>query len=65
MKNNDNDPVIWSHTSVLKPLTTSNEHQFQQVCYTAMHLNQDDHRFDNIYQHVYIDEKWFYVPDTR
>ncbi len=64
MKNNDNDPVIRPHTSVLKPLLT-NEHQFQRVCYVAMHLNGDDHRYDNFYQHVHVDEKWIYLTEQQ
>ena len=55
MKNNDDDPVIRPHTSVLKPLLT-NVHQFQQVCCAAMHFNGNDHRYDDLYQHVHVNE---------
>ena len=65
MKNNDDDPVISRpHSTVLKPLL-SNEHQFQRVCYAAMHLNVDDHLYDNFYQHVHVDEKWFYLTEQQ
>ena len=64
MKNTDDDPVIRPHNSVLKPLLT-NEHQFQRVCYAAMHLNGDDHRYDDFYQHVHVDEKWFYLTEQQ
>ena len=61
---NDNDPVIRPHTNVLKPLLT-NEHQFQRVCYAAMHLNGEDHLYDDFYQHVHVDEKWFFLKEQQ
>ena len=64
MKNNDDDTVIRPHTSVLKPLLT-NEHQFQRVCYASMHLNGNDHLYDDFYQHVHVDEKWFYISEQK
>ena len=64
MKNDDDDPVIRPQTSVLKPLLT-NEHQFQRVCYAAMHLNGDDYLYVNFYQHVHVDEKWFYLTEQQ
>ncbi len=64
MKNNDDDTVIRPHTSVLKPLLTI-EHQFQRVCYASMHLNGNDHLYDDFYQHVHVDEKWFYISEQK
>ena len=64
MKDNDDDPVIRPHTSVLKPLLT-NAHQFQRVCYAVMHLSGDDHRYNDFYQHVHVDEKWFYLTEQQ
>ncbi len=64
MKNNDNDTIIRPHTSVLKTLLT-NEHQFQGVCYASMHLNGNDHLYDDFYQQVHVDEKWFYISEQK
>jgi hypothetical protein len=64
MRKNDDDQVIRPHTSVLRPLLT-NEHQFQRVCYAAMHLNRNDYRYDDFYQHVHVDEKWFYLTEQQ
>jgi hypothetical protein len=43
----------------------TNLHQFQRVCYAAMHLNGDDHRYDDFYQHVHVDEKWFFLTEQQ
>ena len=64
MKQQRDDPVIMPHTSVLKPLLTP-EHQFQRVCYSVMHLNAEDHKYDGFYQHVHVDEKWFFLTEQQ
>ena len=63
MKHSD-DPVIVAHTNVLKPLLTP-EHQFQHVCYAVMHFNRDDNSYNNFYQTVHVDEKWFYLREEQ
>ena len=64
MQNNDDDTVIRPHTSVLKPLLTS-AHQFQRVCHACMHLNGNDHLYDDFYQPVHVNEKWFYLTEQQ
>jgi hypothetical protein len=56
--------VILPHTNSLKPLLTP-EHQFQRVCYAVMHLNENDHKYDGFYQHVHVDEKWFFLTEQH
>jgi hypothetical protein len=63
MKQQD-DAVILPHTNSLKPLLTP-EHQFQRVCYAVMHLNENDHKYDGFYQHVHVDEKWFFLTEQQ
>ena len=63
-KHDGGTAIILPHTSVLKPLLT-NEHQFQRVCYAVMHLNGEDHRYDDFYQHVHVDEKWFFLTEQQ
>jgi hypothetical protein len=64
MKQQD-DAVILPHTNALKPLLTP-EHQFQQECYAVlMHLNENDHKYDGFYQHVHVDEKWFFLTEQQ
>jgi hypothetical protein len=30
-----------------------------------MHLNGNDHLYDDFYQHVHADEKWFYISEQK
>lgn len=64
MKQNADDPVIVPHTNSLKPILTA-EHQFQRVCYAVMHLNEHDRKYDGFYQHVHVDEKWFFLTEQQ
>lgn len=64
MKQQQDDAVILPHTNSLKPLLTP-EHQFQRVCYAVMHLNENDHKYDGFYQHVHVDEKWFFLTEQQ
>ena len=56
--------VFLPHTNSLKPLLTP-EHQFQRVLYAVMHLNENDHKYDGFYQHVHVDEKWFFLTEQQ
>ena len=30
-----------------------------------MHLNENDHKHDGFYQHVHVDEKWFFLTEQQ
>jgi hypothetical protein len=58
------DPVIRPHTSVLKPLL-SEEHEFQRVCYAVKYFSPIDDHYDDFFQCVHVDEKWFFLTEKQ
>jgi hypothetical protein len=58
------DPVIRPHNSILKPLL-SEEHEFQRVCYAVKYFSANDNHYDDFFQCVHVDEKWFFLTEKQ
>ena len=64
MKESKLDKVIVPSTIALKPLLTE-EHKLQRVLYCVSHLNPIDNKYNDFYDNVHIDEKWFFISEKQ
>ena len=59
----DEEPVIIPCTSALKPALTP--HHKLLRCEYAMEKLNDDLMYDDFYQSVHVDEKWFFISEKQ
>jgi hypothetical protein len=64
MKESTLDKVIVPSTIALKPLLTE-EHKLQRVLYCVLHLNPIDNKYNDFYDNVHIDKKWFFISEKQ
>ena len=60
MKQDKDDPVIRPVTIALKPFLTE-QHKLLRVLYCCENLDRETRLYNSFYNHVHIDEKWFFV----
>ena len=62
MKCDEDDPVIIPCTSVLKPDLTP-QHKLLRVCFCITKIDPTTRLYDDFYQSVHVDEKWFFITE--
>jgi hypothetical protein len=64
LKNDDDNPVIIPHNSALRPLL-SEHHKLMRTLFCIEKLNPVDNQYDDFYQSVHVDEKWFFITESH
>jgi hypothetical protein len=64
LKNDDDNPVIMPHSSALRPLLTE-DHKLMRTLFCITKLHAEDNLYDDFYQCVHIDEKWFFITESQ
>jgi hypothetical protein len=62
MKNDGDEPVIMTCTSALKPALTE-QHKLLRVTFCLTKIDPLTCQYDNCYQSVHVDEKWFLITE--
>lgn len=63
LKNDKDNPVIMPHSSALRPLLAEH-HKLMRTLFCITKLNPDNNLYDDFYQCVHIDEKWFFITES-
>ena len=64
LKNDRDNPVIMPCSSVLRPLLTE-QHKLVRTLFCISKLNSLDGLYDDHYQTVHVDEKWFFITESN
>ena len=64
LQNDQDNPVIIPHSSILKP-SLSEHHKLMRKLFCIEKLNPADKLYDDYYQSVHINEKWFFFTKSR
>jgi len=64
LKNENDNPVIMPCTSALRPLLTEH-HKLMRTLFCVTKVNPDDGLYEDHYQSVHVDEKWFFITESH
>jgi hypothetical protein len=64
MKCDTDDPVIIPCTSALKPALTEH-HKLLRACYCVSRIDTETRLFNDFFQAVHVDEKWFFISEQE
>ena len=64
LKNENDNPVIMPCTSALRPLLTDH-HKLMRTLFCVTKVNPDDGLYEDHYQSVHVDEKWFFITESH
>ena len=66
LKQDKDDPVIIACTSDLKPLLTQQHHsKLLHVTFCLTKIDPETHQYDDCFQSVRVDEKWFFISEKE
>jgi hypothetical protein len=63
LKNDNDNPVIMPCSSALRPLLTEH-HKLMRTLFCITKLNPHDGPYQDHYQSVHVDEKWFFITES-